>query len=118
MTLRAFVLLLVICCVGASVGCKKRQKYFNVPLSEFEARKPFEARVVHVVINNYGLHHNTPEALITLESETGERIAIGLTAEGTNLVEFARTLKVGNSYEFPKTWLAFRNNRATQVKAK
>jgi hypothetical protein len=92
-------------CIGAIVLTACRQKQILLTTAELEMRSPFSATVETVYV------HEKPSGnvvAINLKSSNGEKLSFGGPSVGQDVVAFARTLKNGESYEFPKTWLDYK----------
>jgi hypothetical protein len=86
------------------VGC--RDAYRDVPLPELERRQPFNAVVERIYIDDSP--RDGLGVIIGLKTEDGNRICLSGERADRGFLRFARSLKEGDRYEFPKVWLDFR----------
>src|SRR4051812_23703473 len=103
---RVAVFMLLMCV--AVTGCGKR-RYRNVSIKNLETTAPFSAKVeTIVIITNLG----PAVAYVGLKTTDGRRLAIGgELEEERGVVEFAGRLSERQTYEFPKTWVEFRESK-------
>jgi len=93
------------------LSCGNREKRVCVPFVDLEKRPSFSAIVdildtVKMPDTNLVL---ADSVIIGLQTKSGEKLCIGDPVSNADLlVGFARTLKKGNTYEFPKQWLAYK----------
>jgi hypothetical protein len=95
-----------------ALGCTKH--YRNVSIQELENHAPFKAKVEDITIltNTHAPPPDDNIVAIWLKADNGERIAIPARNERLEMIEFARSLKKRGTYEFPKTWIEFRNRQS------
>jgi hypothetical protein len=97
------LLLILLTCL-LCIGCGKR-RYRHVALKQIESGPGFNAKVETIFVET----NVTPTlVIIGLKTADGRQIALGEPQEGPQLLHFAGSLSKGKTYEFPKTWLEFR----------
>jgi hypothetical protein len=105
-----------ICIIGAVMAALSVILYFSfgesyrwVSPPDFEKLQPFNARVDKIYISK----SKTMGLIIAVHLRTADndRIAFGGTDQGSEEEEFARSLKKGEKYEFPKEWINFKRKR-------
>jgi hypothetical protein len=100
-----FIIFLVI----AAIGCKPTTKYRQISFLQLEQHKTFKATVISISIYDFGSGPGPGlDVNIFLQAEQGERIAIGSERSPLVVADFARTLRGGATYEFPKIWLEYK----------
>jgi hypothetical protein len=95
-------------------ACTRSSVYPHVTFADLENRSPFKATVEAIVIHDFGLKDGPePAAFIGLKTEAGDKMGLSETRGAKQVVGFARTLKKGAPYEFPKVWLEYKARTKT-----
>lgn len=103
-----FVLCPLLASAPLLTGCAKGPSYTNIELSALEQGRPFTAEVEYIEVSGHSEPPMGRVVIIALRTRDGDRVAIGGSNATPELAAFARTLKRGATYEFPKVWIEFK----------
>jgi hypothetical protein len=78
-------------------------------MKKLEMNAPFSAKVETIIVIT---NQSPPIAYIAMKTTDGRRISLGgELEEDSSVVEFAAKLSEGQTYEFPRVWLEFRESK-------
>lgn len=97
--------------LSAFLGCKK--KYIELPLAQLKQGPSLHAEVEHIYIEDFGAPTSIV-VVVALKTKTGERVSFASERAEEDLVDFARSLEKGKSYEFPTAWQNYHKNKTKQ----
>src|SRR5579883_1055806 len=106
-----FAILIALIISLVVMGCGNHEKRPAVSFNEIEKRAPFTAKVDVLYLGQVANTNLQMKdfVVIGVQSQNGERFCIGDPNLDSNLMPgFARTLKAGQSYEFPKVLLDYK----------
>lgn len=93
-----------------AVSCTKTEQCQALTLSNLRQMQSFTAKVDTVVVIPSISPTNSTVAIV-LRTVDGKCHVIDHLNASSRLADFAKSLKEGNSYEFPKTLLSFEDSR-------
>jgi hypothetical protein len=116
-----YAIMALLLSLPALPGCSRRHTYRGLDRQALSEGAPrFRAQVETIYFADLSPGHAADFSkggkdivvIIGLKTEEGDRVSMGGDGPSDDLVAFARSLKRGATYEFPKAWLDFKTNRA------
>jgi hypothetical protein len=113
---RPYVILAAICAFGIfSIGCHDKRPV--IPFADLERRPTFVA-TVDVLHGGNPADTNFDDFYIAIgvHTQSGEKFFIGAyPSERESIAGFALTLQKGQTYEFPKAWVEYKAQVASET---